>query len=105
MDVTNQSLEELTLTVVADDYESLAYVMDSLKTWIADPSHDATVATLAQLVASGYVETYHLSEWPPHCLRVPFSHDDLAALWFYITPAGKDRLKELDKTAHIEGES
>lgn len=98
IDVANQSLEELVLTVVADDYESLAYVMESLREWIADPPKESVIATLAQLVSNAYVETYHLSEWPPHCVQVPFSRDDLDALWFYITPKGLERVNEFETT-------
>jgi len=99
---------ELVLDVIADDYECVDYIQDSIKILAEDPEIDLNpglrktqpsraeiVSALRELTREGYAQAYILDCQEPYKQEVEFSESHVGDLWFYITPKGRKTMDHL----------
>jgi hypothetical protein len=95
-----KSLREYTLRAISDDYEEFERVLRDVTAFALQEGttadRHATVTALEQLIADGYAQAYVLSAEPPgKAEAVAYSPSRLTALWFYVTPKGKQAARNL----------
>ena len=99
---------ELVITSIADDYESLEIILESINEWKEDrdleswPARRAVpvsraevIEALRELSREGYAQTYILDTKEPYAQPVEFREDQVDDLWFYVTPKGEHAVKQL----------
>jgi hypothetical protein len=92
-----QTLREMVLSSVADDYESFELIEEQVARWAGDAKMDFTANELAEhlgdLIRDGLIRAYVLSPRPPHSAVAEFSPKRLAELWYLATPEGTKVVK------------
>lgn len=92
------TVDDYVLDSVADDYESWQLILQSVRQF-AKSDHvsirrSQVLAALESLVAKGLVQPYilrsTLTDW---ATPVAWDLDRLHELWYYITPAGREKLR------------
>ena len=107
-----QAVLELVLSAIADDYESLEIILDSINKWNVDPdikrlsamsaipvSPTDVINALRELTREGYAQSYIFTSYEHRALPVEFSTDSVDELWFYVTPKGLRAVKQLNQDA------
>ena len=88
-----QTLYEIVLINMADDYESFEYLLKHAQKWSNESGisviRDAVAAALGRAIREGDAKAYQLSPRPPYAQAVEFSLDRIAGPWFYVTAKGK----------------
>jgi hypothetical protein len=93
-------LHEFVLEAVANDYESFECVAEQVIQWSTERgvsvTRRETAEALGWAICEGYAGAYQLSPQPPYCRRVVFSEERLGDLWYFVTPKGKQFVKDLE---------
>jgi hypothetical protein len=98
----DQSLRELVLRAISDDYENFDRILEDVTGWAAErhftPDRLSILRALEGLISDGYAQAYLLSSGPPgKAEAVMYSADCLDELWFYVTLEGKQLTRKLQK--------
>ncbi|HEV2492374.1 MAG TPA: hypothetical protein VG204_04805 [Terriglobia bacterium] len=112
----SEAILELVITEISDDYENLALILqfinepDGISELTPQPARSAVpvsrpevVKALKELILEGYAQAYILSATEPSARPVDFSAGAIDELWFYVTPKGKDAVKQLCQRANASG--
>jgi len=93
-------VKDLVLVSMADDYENLEIIIPHVTKWAntrgLELSRDQVIETLRAVVCEGYAQCYLLSPWPPHATVVAFDPEKVDAFYFYLTPRGKQIVKNTE---------
>jgi hypothetical protein len=94
-------LRSYVMSAIADDYESLQIVVDSVARWVKKDGVQAfhreeLVAELGALIRDEYAQAYVLSANPPYASIAEHRESDADKFWFWFTPAGAHALERLD---------
>jgi hypothetical protein len=105
---SSQALLELVINAIADDYESLEIIHQSINDWGGDLSMDSwpaldavpvsrheIIKALGELAREGYAQPFILSTEEPYARAVEFSQEGIRDLWFALTPKGVSAVKQL----------
>jgi len=88
------------MSAIADDYESLQIVTDTVAAWAkkdcAAFDRQELLAELGALIRDGYAQAYILSARPPHRSIAEYCETRADEFWFMLTLAGIRALKQLD---------
>jgi len=89
------------MSAIADDYESLQIVADTVAEWAKKDGTRAfdrqeLLAELEALVRDGYAHAYVLSARPPHISIAEYCETRADELWFMLTLAGVRALNQFD---------
>jgi len=88
------------MSAIADDYESLQIVTDTVAEWAKKDGctfdRQELLAELEALVREGYAQAYVLSARPPHASIAEYCETRADEFWFMLTLAGIRALKQLD---------
>lgn len=93
---------ELVLNAIAEDYESVGDILQSINVWDKDiytvndwpalraipVSRREVIQALAVLIGHGYARAYRLDTSGARAEPVEFAEGEAGRLWFYATPAG-----------------
>ena len=94
-------VRDCALRAIADDYEEFERIFHDAGEYAAERgryiSRSETQEALEDLITEGYAKAYELSPDCSPARAVRYSAADLTRLWFYVTPSGKERAKELKK--------
>jgi hypothetical protein len=94
-------VKDLVLTSMADDYENLECIAPTVIRWGnirgAQLGRDEVIKALQAVVSEGHAQCYELSPHPPHVTPVAFDPQRVDELYFYVTPAGKDIVKNVEE--------
>lgn len=90
-------LKDCAMNAIADDYENLDHIV-SWTTQLMDQkgftvSSAEIIGALSEVISEGRAQAYQLSPHPPHVSLAKFSATDADKLWFYLTPAGLEAVK------------
>jgi hypothetical protein len=92
-------LRDCLIIIAADDYENFELIFNQASRLGASKGFvikERDVAeALAKAIKDGLLEAYDLSPHPPHCTRVEYSDSQLADLWYYVTPRGKELVRSI----------
>ena len=82
---------------MADDYESLEIILDSVSTLAKEDGVSAfdeqeIRAEIAGLIRDGYAKAYILSSTPPHAVSTEYVDSRAGELWFMLTPLGNQAM-------------
>ena len=99
---------ELVLVAIADDYEDLETILESINEWEPDPelegraarsavpvSRPEVVKALGELIREGYARAYTLGGEESSARPVDFHEHGADGLWFYVTPKGERTVNQL----------
>lgn len=99
---------ELVLLAIADDYEDLRTIIESINDWKPDPEIEArparsavpvsrpeVVKALRELIREGYAQAYTLDGEEASVWQLEFRDDAAGELWFYVTPKGELTVNQL----------
>ena len=104
MDSSAKVLSEYVLRAISDDCEEFDRIRNEVTTWAAERGivfdHEELVHALEGLLTDGYAQAYWLEASPGNVRSANYSRDRLEALWFYVTPKGKELGQELMKRWH-----
>jgi hypothetical protein len=96
---SNQTLRNLVVRAVSDDYEEFQMLFADVAKFAAadrvDFSVDGVADALESSIQEGLVQAYVLSAQRPNPAMVEFSRERLSELWYYATPEGKDFVTRL----------
>lgn len=85
-------VKDLIMGAMADDYESYEIIIGCITGFAAEAGETLDLAEipglLKELIEKGNVDAFELSSFAPHAVVVPFSHDRLDELWYYLSPKG-----------------
>ena len=103
-----EAILELVINSMADDYESVETILLSINEWgdSLDPeswpaaraipvSRTEVIRALRELTAEGYAQSYILETKEPFAKPVEFREEEVDDLWFYVSPKGKNAVKQL----------
>ena len=92
-----ETLREMVLSSVADDYESFELIEEQVDKWATEAQIEVTADEmalhLADLIRSGLVRAFVLSPQQPHSVVAEFSPERLDELWYLVTPEGVKKVK------------
>lgn len=104
----SQAVLELVIQAIADDYETLEIIHQSInigdhelspEAWPARSavpvSRHEIVKALGELTREGYAQSYCFGLGEANAVAVKFSKDGINDLWFYVTPKGENAVKRL----------
>lgn len=96
------ALLELVLLAIADDYEDLATILESINEWPPDPAIEAlparsaipvsraeVIKALGELIREGYAQAYTSGGTADGSERADFREAKAGELWFYVTTKGE----------------
>lgn len=90
----------LMLSTMSNDYEDLKTILrdyaESLKERGMTPTHEETILLLEQLIAEGLAQAYTFAGGSDLAQPAGFSVEKADALWFYVTPKGKQFVVDCD---------
>jgi hypothetical protein len=93
-------LRSYVMSAIADDYESLQIVTDTVAEWAKKDGstfdRQELLAELEALIREGYAQAYVLSARPPHASIAEYCVTRADEFWFMLTLAGIRALKQLD---------
>ncbi len=89
------------MSAIADDYESLQIVADTIAKWAKKDGAEAfrrqeLLAELGALIQDGYAQAYVLSARPPHTSIADYCETRADEFWFMLTLAGVRAMNQLD---------
>jgi hypothetical protein len=89
---SEETLREMVLSSVADDWESFALIKEQVEKWAKEAQIEVTADEmnlhLVDLIRDGLVRAYVLSPQPPHSEVAEFSLERLDELWYRVTAEG-----------------
>ena len=98
---TEAFVKDLVLSSMADDYENLQCIAPTVTGWGkirgVELERDEIIKALQAVVSEGHARCYELSPHPPHVTPVAFDPQRVDELYFYVTPAGKDIVKNVEE--------
>jgi len=99
-------VQDLVLASMADDYENFRTVLAEVTHWGSlrglQLTRNEVRAALKSVLEAGLAQAYVLSSRPPHSTPVSFSEEKLRELYFFLTPAGKDAVKNVVELDVVE---
>ncbi|HLY63549.1 MAG TPA: hypothetical protein VKV95_22655 [Terriglobia bacterium] len=104
----SQALLELVINAIADDYENVEIIDQSINQWDVEvrpetwPARSAVpvsrheiIKALEELTREGYAQSYCFDAAELNAVAVEFAKDGINDLWFYVTPKGVSAVKKL----------
>ncbi|HEY2822157.1 MAG TPA: hypothetical protein VGJ06_14025 [Candidatus Acidoferrum sp.] len=95
-----ETLREMVLKSVANDWESFALIEEQIQKWANEAEIEVTADEMARhltdLIRDGLVKAYVLSPQAPHSVVAEFSPVRLDELWYLVTPEGLTVVKALE---------
>jgi hypothetical protein len=93
-------LRSYVMSAIADDYESLHIVTETVAEWAEKDGttfdRQELLAELGALIRDGYAQAYVLSARPPHTSIAEYCETRADEFWFMLTLAGIRALKQFD---------
>src|SRR6266566_5851406 len=94
-------LTDCVISIISDDYESFEIILEQMRRLAASTGLNITEAEVAealrQAISSGFAEAYVLSPHAPHTTKVAYTSEKIHALWFYVTPLGRNVAKSIEE--------
>ncbi len=94
-------VQDLVLNSMADDYEDFRTVLDEVTYWGSrrglQLTRNEVQQALENVLAAGLAQAYVLSPHPPHTTPVSYATEKLRELYFFLTPTGKEIVKNLEE--------
>ena len=103
-----ESVLELVIRSVADDYESVETILQSVNEWNLEldsknwpamralpVSRPEVINAMRELTREGYVQANILDSRKPYARAVEFREDEAERLWFLVTPKGAAAVQRL----------
>ena len=103
-----EAILELVINAIADDYESLATIVECInerdRDFVAEDwparravpvSRPEVVSALKELIREGYAQAYVLDAREPHARAVKFREEEAGKLWFLVTSKGAEAVEWL----------
>ncbi len=102
---------ELVLDAIADDYENLETILETINRWYPDDaglkgwkaleavpvSRPEAIKALRELTEEGFAQAYIYDGGAKQFLAVSFRQNQAAVLWFYVTEKGLRTASRLHK--------
>jgi hypothetical protein len=93
-------IRDLVMTSMADNFENLQLIFANVTSWArsrdVSPTRDEVIRTIENVIVDGYAQSYLLSPHPPHSTPVAFDLKRVDDLHYYLTPAGKAIVKNVE---------
>ena len=94
------------MTSVADDYENLQLIIRDVTRWgkrlQVSPTREEVIKAIEHVIVDGYAQSYLLLPRSPHSVPVAFDLQRVDDLYFYLTPAGKKLVKNVEELGVID---
>jgi hypothetical protein len=97
-----QRIKESVMMEIANDYEEFEWLLNCVNRWGAEHGiavdRRTVLEKLGELISEGYATAYVYCERGQEFRPAEYSPERVDELWFYLTPKGRQLVKQVEDT-------